>query len=899
MEAQRWRQIDNFFHETLQREAGDREEYLLSLCCGDRGLFDEVMSLISSYENLGEFLERPPLNLGLDLLAARDLELRKGESIGPYIIQNRIGRGGMGDVYLARDQRLDRHVALKLLPRSFEDHPDWVSRFQQEARAASSIAHPNIAHIYEVGEFDGRHYIAMEYVEGVTLREHLKNGKLEPEEAIEITTQIARALVAAHSARVLHRDIKPDNIMIHRDGYVKVLDFGLAKSTDRLGDHRDSERAINMVDTKPGMIMGSPAYMSPEQARGLEVDTRTDIWSLGVVLYELLTHTSPFLSETASDTIAAILKTEPPPPSVLSPGLTSEIERVVVKLLSKARDDRYQNADNLINDLCGVSEQLKARGTRKRISESNVDTQELPSRSTGQLPELIHSNSAVSFASLKYAGAYHPKIRATLLLSLAIATLFVVKIATYSGSTVKASPITSIAVLPLINENSDPNNDYLSDGLSESLIERFSRLSRLNVIARNSSFKYKGKSVQPKDIAQDLGVQALVVGTVVQQGDELWIKVDLVDENGTNQLWSGQYRNKASDLPMVLNDISKHIAGKLNLDLSTDELNLITRDRQAAGNAYERYLKGRFYWNQLTEDALDKSIQCFNEALEIDPQYALAYAGLANSYITLGGNYRSPSATFPKAELNAQKALKLDGTLPEAHYAMAVTMYVYNWDLAEAEKELKHSLAFNPNYAEASSLLSSLSLTKGDLKQATTQVEKALERDPMSLLFNAKLAYVYYCQRDNQRALGQLQNILKRESSAAFLYNDLAKVYAQMGKFSDALKASQRATILVGQDPDTLSSLGVVYALSGKTSEARWVAKALEDLSKRKYVQAYLIASIYGALGAKDQAFTWLAKANQQRSSQMLRLKVDPTFDKIRSDRRYNELVKSMRLVYP
>ena len=904
MEAQRWWQIEEVFHETLQCAAGDRPEYVLRACGGDQELIDEVMSLVSAYDQPGEFLEAPQLDAGLNLLGSRYSELHSDETIGPYLIEKRIGRGGMGDVYLARDQRLGRHVALKLLPHSFNDHPDWVSRFQQEARAASSIAHPNIAHIYEVGEFDGRHYIAMEYIEGVTLSEHLKNGKLEAEEAIEITTQIARALVAAHSAGVLHRDIKPANIMIHRDGYVKVLDFGLAKSTDDHADRRRSDRAISVVDTEPGMIMGSPAYMSPEQARGLELDTRTDIWSLGVVFYELLTQTNPFLAETPSDTIAAILKTEPPPASVLSSGLPSEIERVVVKVLSKVRDDRYQSADSLINDLSCVSQELKVQGTREHSSESIVGTRQLSSRSTGQLAGITQSNSVGSFASLKYAVGHHPSIRITLLLSLVIgslgiATLVTLKIASHSTAEVKATPITSIAVLPLVHGEGDPGVEYVSDGLSEGLIERFSRLSRLNVIARNSSFKYKGKSVQPQDVARDLGVQALVVGTVAREGDDLQIRVDLVDANGTNQLWSGQYKTKISDLPLVLSDISQHIAGKLNLDLSGDELNLITRNQGAAGNAYERYLKGRFYWNQVNEEAMDKSIQCFDEALQIDPQFALAYAGLANSYNTLGGNWRSPSETFPKAEFNAQKALQLDRDLPEAHYAKAVTRYLYYWDLVEAEKELKYCLALNPNYAEASSLLSSLSLTRGDLEGATTHIQKAVERDPLSLIFNAKLAYIYYCQQDNQRALAQFQKILKREPNASLLYNVLAKVYAHMGRFSEALESSQRATILVGQDPEALSTLGEVYALSGNTKQARWVAATLEDRSKTKYVQAYFIASIYGALGAKDEAFTWLAKANKQHSALLLRLQVDPAFDKIRSDRRYQELVKSMHIVSP
>lgn len=896
-ESQRWVTIEQIFHETLRCPEEDRRNYVLRASSADQDLFDEVMSLVFSYEESGEFLEEPPVTKALNLIRTQDPELRSDATIGPYTVENRIGRGAMGDVYLVCDRRLGRHVALKVLPKSFANHADWVSRFQQEARAASSIAHSHIAHIYEVGEADGRHYIAMEYVKGVTLREHLKSSKPEPAQALEIVAQIARVLVAAHSAGVLHRDIKPENIMICRDGYVKVLDFGLAKSAYRLSDGRPSEFVLSSVDTEPGMIMGSPAYMSPEQARGNEVDARTDIWSLGVVFYELLTKTSPFLGGTSSDTIAAILKTEPLPPSALVPGVPDKIEQMVLRLLSKARAQRYQTAESLLKDLSRASEQLKVRRAQESSADSIDSLAGSASQATEKQARRTQANSAASFISFKQSLAHRPAIPIILLALLVVGALALVilKITTHSPPAVKGVPIRSIAVLPLTQGNGASASDYVTDGLSESLIERLSRLSRVNVIARNSSFKYKGKSVQPTDIAQELGVQGLVMGSVTHEGDDLLIKVELIDESGT-QLWSGNYRNKTSDLPTVLNDISKQIGGKLNLDLGAADLDLMTRDQKPTGHAYEHYLKGRFYWNQLTEESLEKSIRSFNQALEIDPQYALAYAGLANSYITLGANFRAPDETFPKAELYAQKALRLDGALPEAHYAMAVTRYLYNWDLVEARKELNRALELNPNYAAASSLFCLMNLSKGDIKEATRHIRNALARDPLSLLFNLHLTYIYYCQRDNQRALDQLQKFLKQESAAPFLYNELAKVYAQMGMFSEALAASQRATIMMGQDPETLCSLGIVYALSGKTNEAVWVAGTLEDLSKKRYVQAYLIASIYGALGQKDQTFVWLAKANQQHSAQLLRLKVDPTFDKIRSDRRYLELIQSMHL---
>jgi serine/threonine protein kinase/Flp pilus assembly protein TadD len=899
MEAERWRRIEEVFHLALQYDDAEREACLGRMCSEDQSLLNEVRSLISSHEHSGEFLDKPQLTAGLQLLAVRDTPSREGETIGHYALKNRVGLGGMGEVYLALDQRLGRNVALKLLPTSFNNHPDWVCRFQNEARAASSIAHSNIAHVYEVGEADGQHYIAMEYIEGVTLREYLRRARLKLLEAIDITIQIARALSAAHSTGVLHRDIKPDNIMIHRDGYVKVLDFGLAKSIVALKSQHEDRGIVSAIETGTGIIVGSPAYMSPEQARGLEVDHRSDLWSLGVVLYELLAQKSPFLSDTPSDTIAAILKTDPPSLGLLMPELPEEIERIITKLLAKRAEARYQCAESLIADLCNLTEGLKHRKTLEHHPATITGADSLalvPSSALNQQRSKLLFKSITLIPTYVRRASKPIKFGLSSLLLIVPITLLILRYSGYSATEIQASPITSIAVLPFANVNGDPNTEYISDGLSESLIERFSRLSRIKVIARNSSFKYKGESADLKNIARDLGVQALVIGTVTQQGNDLQVSVELIDANRSSQLWIGQYRYKASDLLIVLNDITRKVADELNLNLSTEELNLLTRDQRGAGDAYEWYLKGRFYWNQLTEEALGKSIKCFNEALVIDPQYALAYTGLANSYSTLGANYHSPEEAFRLAELNAQKALEIDGNLAEAHYAMGAIHYMYYWDLPSAEKELKRSLELNPNYAIANSLLCYVSLTRGDTKQAITYINRALELDPLSLLFNVRLSNIYYFQGDSERAIKLAHKILSENASASFLYNDIAIAYAQIKSFKEALAASQRATILMGEDPSTLSTLGIIYALSGRASEARWVAGTLEQLSKKRYVQAYSIASIYGALGDKNQVFTWLEKAAKQRDSYILRIKVDPVFDKIRSDPRYGRLLETVNL---
>jgi len=635
--------------------------------------------------------------------------------------------------------------------------------------------------------------------------------------------------------------------------------------------------------------------MSPEQARGLELDRPTDLWSLGVVFYELLTGKNPFLSDTTTDTVAAILKSEPASLRSMAPGSAEDAQPIISKLIAKTTVDRYQDALSLIDDLQSLSERLKYPKSSSKSHESIIETNLLVETSSVGPPRQ-QSTKRLDNPGYALSIIKPTKLRLAVLVLLLITTLVLVRYARFSTPQISASPITSVAVLPFANENGDINSQYISDGLSESLIERLSRLSRMKVIARESSFKFRDSSAEMKEVAKDLAVQAIVTGKVLRQGDDVQVDVQLLDPNQKKQLWTGIYHYKTSELALFLNDASRKIAINLNPHISNDDLNLLTKGSKGEGDAYEWYLKGRFYWNQLTEEGLDKSIECFNQALTIDPENALAYSGLANSYITLGAAFRSSEDVFSKAEFNAEKAVALDGSLAEAHYAMAVTRYIYHWDLAEAEKELRRSLELNPNFALADSLLSSVSLTRGDLTLATGYINRALELDPFSLLFTSRLSYIYYCQRDTEKQVKLIQTFLNRDPSASILYDDLAIAYSQMGKFNDGLAASQRAMVLVGQDPDTLSTLGVVYALGGKVEEARWVANSLKELSNKRYVPPYLVARVYSALGDKDQAFRWLDKAVQQHDSYILRVKVEWVLNDLRTDERYNTLIESLNV---
>jgi serine/threonine protein kinase/Tfp pilus assembly protein PilF len=887
MKQARWSRIEVIFHDALSKNAVERPTYLEQVCGEDLDLLSELRTLLASYEQPAEILEENLVTAGLALLALKDEEALIGQTLDHYFLEKRIGRGGMGSVYLANDMRLDRKVAVKLLPTSLVDNPSSISRLEREARAASRIAHPNIGHIYEYGESGGRHYIAMEYIEGVTLRERLREKSLNVKEAINLVVQVGRALIVAHSNGVLHRDIKPDNLMVHREGYVKVLDFGIAKSTDV--DHNlDNGESF---ETEAGLIVGSPAYMSPEQARGLSVDQRTDLWSLGIVVYEALSGRNPFLAETRTDTLAAILKLDPVPIEELCPALPGRLAEIISRLLSKDRNDRYPNAQSLINDLEAFTESSNS-GQSTRISSTvavrpNGRSSSTTSRNLQRLSDQSHSGNSRVWLTLT-GMAKLTWLRIAVVLAMVVVGFAIVSPGRFINRRTNTPKLLSIAVLPLVNRSGDASTDYLGLGVSESLIERFGRLPSLKVIARESSFKYENTD-EVKAIAQKLDVQGVIRGAITIERGQREINLELVDAASNSKLWTGQYTYEIDKLPGTIDEICLAIGEKLNA--TKDELSLITKQQSSSGSAYDYYLKGKIAWSLLSEDSVDKSIGYFNEAVRIDPGYARAYAGLANSYVTMGANYRSPSDEFAKAQQAAQRALAIDNNLAEAHYAIAVTKFL-SWEFASAEAESKRALELNSNYALANSLLCSLSLTKGDTKQAYVYIKRALELDPLSLLFNTHLAYVFYCLHENDQALKQFQDLFLIEPSASFAYNDIARVYAQQGKYSEALAASQRATVLLGQDPNTLTSLGIVYALAGKTKEARWVAGTLENLTQTKHVQPYLIASIYSAMGNKDLAFTWLIKANAERSPQMLRLRVDPVFDKLRKDSRYDQLLK-------
>jgi serine/threonine protein kinase/Tfp pilus assembly protein PilF len=801
------------------------------------------------------------------------MHLAAGTRLGRYEIRSLLGVGGMGEVYLAHDTTLRRAVAVKLLPADLAQDKDRLRRLEQEAYAASSLNHPNILTIHEVGVQNGIHFIATEFVDGESLRHRMAHGRLELREVLDIGVQVASALGAAHAAGIVHRDIKPENIMLRKDGIVKVLDFGLAKLVEPGATAWDAAGPTKAAaDTAPGVVLGTVQYMSPEQARGVETDARTDIWSLGVVLYEMLAARSTFDGRTTSDVIAAILRTEPPPLARYMDDAPPELERIVTKALQKDREERYQAVKDLGLDL---------KGLKRRLDFDTEAARTIP-------PTPVTTASATP--------PRHRRRAAFLMLVAGAAATLAVGYAAYSkylGGTGKRS-IDSIAVLPFTNESGDPDNEYLSDGISEALINSLSQLSDMKVIARSSSFKYKSKVVDPPAVAQALGVRAIVTGRVRQRGDHLLIGVELVDAADRTQMWGEQYNRKATDLLQVQADISGEIAERLRLRLTTNERQELAKRETPNPQAYELQLRGNFYASRGGRENNKKATEYYNQAIAIDPNYTLAYAGLSNSYRNgVVNGILEPKEFLPKAEAAARKALELDGRLAEAHSALA-NVKRETWDWAGAEQEYQRSIQLNPNLARAHRNYSVFLSIMGRHPQAIAEITRARELDPLSPTVNTNLGYRLFFARRYDEAIEALKQTLELDERLSLTQVVLGYTYAAKGMYSEAIAAYQEAIKLGDDSPSTQIYLGAAYAHAGKWDRAQAILKRLQ--TSQTYVSHGELAVLYTALGQREQAFTSLEKAFAARDLQLQFLGVDPAFDSLRGDSRFADLMRRVGL---
>jgi serine/threonine-protein kinase len=880
-----YQQVKQIFHSALDIAPDNLADYLNEQCSDNTAIRQEVERLLDSHDS--DYLEHPAIEAMAEEIVGGSFAA--GEMVGHYRIVEKIGSGGMGEVFLAEDVELGRLAALKFLTVEFAEDEEHLHRFLREAKAVSALNHPNIMTVYEIGEIGGSRYIAAEYIRGVNLRQHMNGEPLDPGETLRIAVQIAAGLEAAHEAGIMHRDIKPDNVMIRDDGLVKVLDFGLAKHAPQadanfLLSHR----------TEPGMALGTVAYMSPEQTQGKTLDGRTDLWSLGVVLSEMLTGNQPFGGESKADTIAMILTEEPP---TLDESIPEQLRRIVAKCLVKKTDERYQSARELLHDLKTFKHDIESSAAIENWVDSlqNMATDAgviERSVSTGDQKLRITSTSAYLISQI----SSHKRGFAVALLVL-ISTIIGLGYWFFSNRSINTKQIESIAVMPFVNESGNADVEYLSDGMTETLINSLSKLSNLNVKARSTVFRYKGKGTDAQTIGKELNVQAILNGRVVQRGDQLTLSLELVDAQTENIIWSEQYNRKQTDLITLQSEIARDVSQKLKTKLSGADEQKLAKNYTENPEAYKHYLQGRFYWNKRTAENISKAIEQFKAAADKDPNYALAFAGLADCYAISQEYLGTPaSEALPQAKAYANRALEIDDSLGEAHATLGI-INQNSWNWAEAEKEYKRAIELNPNYATAHHWYARLLRLMGRSDEALAEIKRASELDPLSRVILNNLVQVYWERGEVDAAFEQCRKIIELDPDYPGAHLSLSYVYLKQGRTAEALAEAQKAVELSNRSNNGfLASLGYIQAISGNRNEALAVIIELEEKYLRRQADGFDIALIHTGLGRKDQAFAWLEKAFQDRSSLLKDLKTEPEIESLRSDPRYKDLLRRMNL---
>ena len=847
------------------------------------------------------------------------MTLASGTKLGRYEIRSKIGEGGMGEVYLAVDtSELGRTVAIKLLSAEVAANPKRMQRFVQEAKTVSALNHPSILTIYEFGQEGATRFIATEFVDGETLRQHMLK-RLKLHEVLDIAMQVAAALDAAHEANVIHRDIKPENVMVRRrDHIVKVLDFGLAKAIEpntAESPPTDPEAGTKlMIHTEPGVVMGTVAYMSPEQSLGSsQVDHRTDLWSLGAVTYELLAGRVPFEGKDVHRQIIAIQETNPAPLARFVDGVPERLEEIVGKTLAKNPNERYQTAKDLLIDLRNLKRKLdvdaeidrtitpEIRGAGSTASDPATPSTVSGAAAAQATAAQSASSAASSASSAEYLidGIRRHKLGvwlAGLILAIAISGL-----AYYQHARNTEVAIESIAVLPFINQSGDPNAEYLSDGLTESIINSLSRLPKLSVKARSTVFRYKGKDIEPQQVGSELNVQAVLNGRVVQRGDDLTLSLELVDARTGNEIWGEQYNRKVTDLVALQNEITRDVSQKLRMRLSGADAQKLTKNYTQNAEAYQAYLKGLYYWNKGPAPGYEKSRDYFQQAIDLDPSYALAYSGLALYYSFAAANgLLPPDENWPKAEAAANKALALDETLAESYNPLAAIKLYYYRDWPAAERYFRRGIELDPNFAEIHNHYALCLYLFGRNEEALTELQRAVELEPLSLRFSLQRARILFFIRQYDRAIDQFRKTLELEPNFALAHEGLGDAYEQKGMQREAIAEWAKALTLSGEG-EQASILERAYAASGFETAVRALAqKKLERLNEKagrgEYVPASEYVMAYLRLGDKEKLFGWLAKAVEERNRLALDFKVNPIFDSLRSDPRFADLVRRVGL---
>lgn len=830
------------------------------------------------------------------------MSIDPGTNIGPYKVLDSLGKGGMGEVYLARDTRLGRKIALKFLSVEFTKDEERVRRFQQEARAASALNHPNLITIFEVGEVESVHFISTEFIEGETLRRRITSSRMSTPEICDVAIQVASALTAAHAAGITHRDIKPENIMVRPDGVVKVLDFGLAKLTEpkapdasNVDPFAPTKIALTKkaVDTDPGVVMGTVSYMSPEQARGQMVDARTDIFSFGVVLYEMVSGRVPFEGASFGDVISGILSKRPVPLARYADDVPPELERIVSKALAKDRDQRYQTIKDLLIDLKRLRQRLEVEAEFEHSSPQNWPRDPVASRRSeaemsasrdmatpDSFPPAIRTTSSAEYL---ITGIKRHKKTSFFVMS---AVVVAVVATTFIGG---RRGIDSVAILPFANLTGDQKMEAITDELTEGVIDHLYQLPGVRVISYGSIEQYKGRQIDAGAVGRELGVSAIMIGRLSKRDDVITLGAELIDARDKTRIWGEQEKVKFSDLTMAHHRLARSVSERLGLKLSDEQRKTL--------DAEELYETGRSYWNQRTAEGLNKGIEYFERAVALKPGYAAAHAGLAdchNMLATYGA--RSPAEAFPKAKAEAIKALEIDDRLAEAHISLAYALFRGDWKWSDSEKEFMQALAMNPKSAQAHQWYANLLVTLGRPDEAIAHTMLAQELDSTSLIIRSHFGFLYFFAHRYDDSITACQKVLDLDPTFFAVRRYLGQAYAQKGKYEQAISEFQKAVAGSGSSPLMRAELAHTLAIAGKRNEAERILAELKQLATERYISSYSIALVYSGLGNKDETFNSLERAFQDRADYLVFLKVDPRFDWLHGDPRFASLVERVGL---